>query len=244
MKTPVHIALTAILLTTAVQSSCGRQTSNKNVQMASAHPAPPSQLSSDKQLLEEIIQFASSDESVSGPAWRVLKSHDRSKLIEDLTRIRDAAAPDDGNRVLIAFTLCALRHEYAANRKIVVSALSRKSSFKNVYGDWAVNLVTRLMNLGDRELLGPLFEVSEWSDGAMSEELAGSYSQALVNDPEGFLRLLSSQSEATRSRVMRLLKFNSLTTDENAKVKSYLQNVSRRSSLRRIAEQTLRAVTY
>ena len=113
-----------------------------------------------------------------------------------------------------------------------------------MYGDWAVNLVTRLMNLGDRELLGPLFEVSEWSDGAMSEELAGSYSQALVNDPEGFLRLLSSQSEATRSRVMRLLKFNSLTTDENAKVKSYLQNVSRRSSLRRIAEQTLRAVTY
>lgn len=200
-------------------------------------------LGSDEQLLKEVEQFATSDERVSAPAWRILQSRERSKLIEDLTRIKDAAAPDDGNRALIAFTLCALGHEYASNRKIVVSALSRKPPFKNVQGDWAVTLITRLMNGGDYDLLVLLFEVCEWSDGAMTEELASSYSRGLVTNPDTFLRLLSSQSEASRSCVMRLLKFNSFSADENAKVKSYLKNVSRQSKLRPIAEQTINALT-
>lgn len=242
----LHMALIGILLTTTLQGSfsCRPRMSGQNAQMANESSAGRAQARNYKQLLEAIAQFASSDESESAAAWKTLQSHGRSKLIEDLTRIRDAAAPDDGNRALIAFTFCALGHEYASNRKIVVSALSKRTPFKNVYGDWAVTLVTRLMIQGDHDLLAPLFEVSQWSDGAMAVELASSYSQVLILEPEIFLRLLSSQPEATRNRVLQLLKFNSFTADEDAKVKLYLKNVSHQSKLRPIAEKTLRALTH
>jgi hypothetical protein len=201
-----------------------------------------SQSFKEKQLLEEVEQFASSDERSSASAWQALQSQDRSKLIKDLTRISDAFAPDDRTRAFIAFTLCNLGHEYASNRTIVISALSEKPPFKDLFGDWAVSLVRRLMVQGDHDLMVPLFDAFQWSDGAMSTELAHAYSQAVITDPETFLRLLSSQGEVTRNRVLKLLKFNSLTPDENTKVTLYLKNVSPQSKLRPTAEETLKAL--
>lgn len=235
----LQLALIAMLLGAMVQSNCRPRMSDQSVQTQQTNR---SQSANDKQLLEQIEQFASSDENVSAVAWRNLQSHDRSKLIHDLTRIRDAAAPDDRNRALIAFTFCALGHEYDSNRKVVVSALSRKAPFKDLYGDWAAALVRRLMNQGDHQLLAQLFEAAEWSDGAMSEELASSYSQGLKADPENFLRLLSAQSEAIRNRVINLLKYESFTADEKTKVNNYLKSVPRESNLAPLARQIMNAL--
>ena len=96
---------------------------------------------------------------------------------------------------------------------------------------------------GDHDFLLPLFQASQWSDGAMATELASAYSQALTNFPETFLRMLSTQPEQIRRLVLMLLKDNSLTPAENTKVKSYLKSVSRQSKLRPLAEQITRALT-
>lgn len=237
------IVVIGILLTTTVCAGCKTAMSDQNAQMASAYPSDQSQSRNDAELLREVEQFASDDDPSSLSAWQSLQSRDRSKLIEDLTRIMRASAPNDRNRVLIAFTFCKLDHEYASNQRIVASALSREAQFNNLFGDWAVSLVRRLMIQGDKDLLVNLFDASEWSDGAMSTELAYAYSQALAVDPETFLRMLSSQPQATRTRVINLLKYNSLTPDENTKVKIYLNSVSRQHELRRIADQIMRVLT-
>lgn len=240
------IVVIAIPLTSTFQTSCKTRMSHhndQNGQVTRADPVDQSHFPNDDQLLKEVERFASSDEHSSLSAWQSLQSRSRSKLIEDLTRIMRASAPDDRNRVLIAFTFCRLGHEYASNQKVVVSALSQKPPFKNFLGDWAVSLVGRLMVLGDKDLLVPLFDVSKWSDGAMSLELAHAYSQGLAIDPETFLQMLSSQPLPTRSRVIKLLKYNSLTAEENTRVKSHLKNASRQPKLRLIAEQTIRALT-
>ncbi len=238
--TSFHLVSIGLLLTAALQSSCSARTSEPPVQSASVTPAARASVSSDdEELLRDVERFASSDEPMS--RWQSLQRRSRSELIEDLTRISKAAA-DDRTRVLIAFTLCTLRHEYAANREIVLSALSRNSSFKNL-GDWAVSLVRRLMIQGDNELLIQLFDASEWSDGAMSTELAHAYSQGLAAKPEHFLRALSSRPEQTRTRVLALLKDNTLSEEERSKLRSYLRDVSRQSKWRPVAKQTLDALT-
>lgn len=242
-STTFHIALIGILLATTFQSNCSPRTNGQYAPTASTEPSVRPQSSDDKQLLEQIQQFASSDERVSTPAWQTLQSRGRQKLIEDLTRISNVSPPEDRNRALIAFTFCELGHEYASNRKIVLSALSRNPPFKNLFADWTVSLVGRLMIRGDYDLLVLLFEASDWSDGASSMELAHAYSQALVNNPETFLRLLSSQSETTKSKVMTLLKHNSFAANEDTKVKLYLKKVPRHSELRPISERTLKALT-
>lgn len=240
-STFLHVTFIGLLLTLTIYVGCSPQGRDQNSQLATIHQTESLSFN-DKQLLERVEQFASSDEPSSASAWQALQSQDRSKLINDLTRISDASAPDDRSRALIAFTLCNLGHEYASNRTIVVSAMSEKPPFANLFGDWTVSLVRRLTVQGDYDLLIPLFEASEWSDGAMSTELAHAYSQGVVADPENFLRLLSSRPEVTRNRVLKLLRFNSLAADENTKVTSYLKNVSPQSKLRPIAEEILRVL--
>lgn len=242
-STSIRGTLLGILLAMAFYTACSARTTERPVQSANANAEGQQTASADQELLSEVQKFASSDERESASAWQSLQSRNRSKLIEDLTRLSNASAPDDRNRILIAFTFCSLSHEYASNRKLVLSALSRNPPFKQFFGDWAVSLVGRLMVQGDRDLLVPLFEVSEWSDGAMSSELAGAYSRALATDPESFLRMLSSQPKETADRVTELLKSNNLTAEESTKVRAYLKNVPRQSKLALIAKHLLEALT-
>ena len=92
------------------------------------------QFSNDDQLLKEIEQSTSNEGHAGASAWQSLQSRNRWILIADLTRIVNAAEPNGRNRLLIAFTFCKLQHDYAANRKAVVSALSKTGPYK----DWAV----------------------------------------------------------------------------------------------------------
>jgi len=200
------------------------------------------QNSSDKDILEAVETFASSDTTASTQGWQALESYGTQNLIDNLTRLYASTSPDDYHRVLIAFTLCKLNYEYAVNRTIVLSALTKQSPYERFYGDWAASLVHRLLLAGDEGVLPDLFAAAGWSDGAMSEELSGAYSDAIKNDPQTFLRTLASQSENTRRRVYLLLKDNSLTKDESKRVNTFLKAVPAASELHRTAMETIQAL--
>lgn len=200
------------------------------------------QNSSDKDIIKAVEAFASSDTTASTQGWQVLESYGTQNLIDNLTRLYVSTSPDDYHRVLIAFTLCKLNYEYAGNRRIVLSALTKQSPYKRFYGDWAASLVHRLLLAGDEGVLPDLVGAAEWSDGAMSEELSGAYSDAIKNDPQTFLRTLASQSENTRRQAYVLLKDNSLTKDESERVKTFLKSVPPASELHRTARKIIKAL--
>jgi hypothetical protein len=234
------VVINAMLLAVALQSSCNSQVIPSS--QSSEVNAVSSQSPSYGDILKEVEVFASSDATASAKAWQVLESYGHQNLIDNLTRLYASTSPDDYHRVLIAFTLCKLNHEYAVNRRIVLSALTKQSPFKHFYGDWAVSLVHRLLLTGDREVLANLFAAAEWSDGAMSEELSGAYSDAIRNDPQTFLQALASKNENTRRQVYALLKDNSLSRDESERVKAFLKSVPPTSELRRTAQETIKAL--
>jgi len=233
------ILLIAVFQATALQNGCAGRSNTLTYQK----PQPGSiDRSQDRELLKNVEQFAGEGYE-SSAAWQDLMTHDRQKLINDLNRISNTLPPEDRNRVLIAFTFCKMRHDYDHNRQVILSALSRPSPYKNLYGDWVVTMIGSLVIDGDKDLLQPLFKASEWSDGAMTTDLASKYSEALVTDPDNFLNLLSRQPQSTRDGVMYLLRDNSLTPDQNEKIKSYLKTVAPSSKLAPIAAQTLKAIS-
>lgn len=233
------VLLLTVFQITALQNGCASQSPTFNSQK----PQPSSiDQSQDKELLQNVERFAAErDESSS--AWQDLMRRDRQKLISDLTRISDALPTDDRNRVLIAFTFCKLRHDYDRNRQIILAALSKRSPYKDLHGDWVVSMIKSLVTDGDTGLFEPLFKASEWSDGAMSTELAAAYSEALLRDPNKFLHLLSLQPRTTQDNVIMLLRDNSLTVEQTQKIKRYLKAVVPPSKLAPLAAQILRALS-
>ena len=197
---------------------------------------------SDQDLMKHVEAFASSDETAAAKAWEVLEKHERQSLIRELTRLYGAAADDDHHRVLIAFTFCKLKHEYLLNKKVVLSSLAKKSPYKRLYGDWAVSLIHRLLLGGDTEVLDDLFAAVTWADGAMATELAGAYSDGLKTDLQDFLTRLASKSADTRRQVYLVLQDNSLTKEENERVKLFLRSVPPTSNLHRTAQETMKAL--
>jgi len=160
------VVITNLLLALMLQLSCNSQVipSSQSADVNAVSRQNPS----DKDLLKALETFASSDATASAKAWQVLASYGQQNLIDNLTRLYVSTSPDDYHRVLIAFTFCKLKHEYAVNRKIVLSALTKQSPYKRFYGDWAASLVHRLLLAGDKEVLADLCAAAEWSDGAMS----------------------------------------------------------------------------
>jgi hypothetical protein len=233
----IAIIVGALLLVAILQLSCNLEASLSSKSSDAVRQSP-----SDRDLIKEVETFASSDATASVKAWEVLESYDRQNLIGELTRLYGSVSDDDYHKVLIAFTFCKLNHEYAANRSIVLSSLTKKSPYNRFDGDWAANLVHRLLLAGDKEVLTNLLAAAEWSDGAMSEELSGAYSDAIGNDPQTFLQALASQSENTRRQVYVLLKDNSLTKDETEKVKAFLKSIPLASDLHRTAEEVNKAL--
>jgi hypothetical protein len=236
----IAVVIKALLLVATLQSSCNSQV--KPSSQSSEVNAVSRQSPSDEDILKEVETFASSDATASAKAWKILDSYRQQNLVNNLIRLYASTSSDDYHRVLIAFTFCKLNYEYATNRGIVLSALTKQSPFKRFYGDWAASLVHRLLLGGDKEVLANLFTAAEWSDGAMSEELSGAYSDAIRNDPQTFLRSLASQSENTRRQVYALLTDNSLTKDESERVKTFLKSVPPASELHRTAQEAIKAL--
>lgn len=238
LRSKAIVAVAGLLLVvTSFQVGCNRSTVSSHLPGANVKQ----QNLSDQDLMKQVEAFASSDDRAA-KAWEVLERYDRPTLIRELTRLYDAAAPDDHHRVLIAFTFCKLKHEYVLNKKIVLSSLAKKSPYKRFYGDWAASLVHSLLLDGDKEVLDDLFAAVAWTDGAMSTELAGAYSDALKNDPQDFLTRLASKSEDNRREVYLLLQDNSLTKEENERVNVFLRSVPPTSNLYRTAQEIIKAL--
>jgi hypothetical protein len=239
LRSTTIVAVAGLLLVVAsYQLGCNGSTVPSHAPEANVKKQKPS----DQDLMKHVEAFASSDETAAAKAWEVLERDDRQSLIRELTRLYGAAAADDHHRVLIAFTFCKLNHEYLLNKKVVLSSLAKKPPYKRFYGDWAVSLVHRLLLGGDKEVLDDLFAAAPWADGAMATELAGAYSDGLENDPQDFLTRLAVKSEDTRRRVYLLLQDNSLTKEENERVKLFLRSVPPTSNLHRTAQETIKAL--
>jgi hypothetical protein len=237
----VGISIYSLVLMVTLQWSCDSQ-----VKPSSTHSSDVNVLNgpnaSDKDLLRQVEIFASGDATASSKAWETLQSYGRQNVIDNLTRLYEATPTDDYHRVLIAYTFCMLNHDYAGNREIVRSALAENRPFKQFFGDWAVYLVRSLMLRGDKDLIGDLLAAVAWSDGAMTEELATAYSQAIAAEPQTFLQELSSQSEKSRRTVYRLLQDNSLTVDEIERVKVFLESIPASSKLHETAQEAIKAL--
>ena len=220
LRSTTIVAVAGLLLVVvSFELGCNRSTVSTHLPEANMKKQNPA----DRDLMKHVEAFASSDETAAAKEWEVLERFDRQTLIRELTRLSGAAADDDHHRVLIAFTFCKLKHEYALNKKVVLSSLAKKSPYKRFYGDWAVSLVHRLLLGGDKEVLDDLFAAVAWADGAMATELAGAYSDGLKNDPQDFLTRLADKSEDTRRKVYLLLQDNSLKKEEKERVKLFLR---------------------
>ena len=197
----------------------------------------------DEQLLKQIEAFASGDPAASSNAWKTLDTRDQGALIKDLERLSSTTPPDDFHRVLISFLLCYMDHEYEKNRPVVVSAIQEERPFKGSNGDWGASLARRLMVKGDMSLLTDLLRAAKWSDGAMSAELAYAYSEALVKDPNLFLRELQNQDANVRTTVLQLLADNTLSAEDMIRVKSFLSSKCRDAMTNQLACETLSALS-
>lgn len=235
----IAFVVRSLLLVNALQVGCNSQAKQP------AHPKASvlsEQRPSDEDLVKAVETFASSDDTSSAKAWKILEEYDHQKLISDLTRIYSSLPPAHYHRVLIAFAFCKLNYEYATNRRIVLSSLSRDSGFKDFCCDWPVHLVHELFLNGDKEVLADLFAAAEWSDGAAGEALAGFYSEAISNGPQQFLKSLSRQNSKTRGEVYELLRYASMRKEEVEKVMPFLRSVPINSDLYRTAQETIKAL--
>lgn len=228
------VCLAAVLHAVLLSVSC--QNSSNQVSSQATRTSSSEQASSDRELLKNVEIYAGLGDDASS-AWQNLMSHDREKLARDLGRISDGLPSNDRNRVLIAFAFCKMRYDYDSNRKIVLSALAKKSPYKDLGGDWAVTLIASLLIDGDKDLLVPLLQAAEWSDGAMAMDLSRVYYDALSMDTDGFLASLVKQSKNTRKNVTYLIRNNSRTPEQNQRIIGYLKKISPPSKVAPIAAQ-------
>jgi hypothetical protein len=234
------VFLAAVLHAVLLAVSC--QNSSNQVSSQATRTISSEQATSDRELLKNVVIFAGLGDDASS-AWQNLISHDREKLAKDLSRISDGLPSTDHHRVLIAFTFCKMRHDYDSNRKVVLSALAKKSPYKDLGGDWAVTLIDSLLIDGDKDLLVPLLQAAEWSDGAMGTTLSQVYYDALSMDTDGFLASLVKQSKNTRKNVMYLISNNSQTPEQNERIIGYLKTISPPSKVAPIAAQILKRLS-
>ena len=234
----IVLLIAALLLQTGCQSQIDKVSSQN-----SSPDATAAQASADRELVKDVERFASGDNSEASAAWQNLVRRDRQKLISGLSRISNALPADHRNRVFIAYTFCKMDHEYDTNKKVMLSALSKNPPYRDLYGDWVAGLMGSLFIDGHKDLMAPLFHASEWSDGAMSTELAGVYSQALLMDAQTFVETLTVEPENTRNTVIRLLHDHSLTAEQNEKVKAYLKTVVSSSKQGGVAAEILKTLS-
>jgi len=141
----------------------------------------------NRELITLAKDFSTSDARKQDLAWKTLNSYARSDLVNGLSQLGKAGTKDETDKVAIAFVLCNLDFEYDANKEVIVAALMKEPHSENSRSDWEAGLIGRLIKRGDKNLLPVLFRVAEWSDGALSEELAGVYLDNWRSDPKGFL---------------------------------------------------------
>jgi hypothetical protein len=188
-------------------------------------------------LSEEVRIFAEDQGTIGQEAWRNLQSRSRTEVVESLVKLEQTLGPRDHLRPKIAFVLCNLDHEYAHNSEVIESALSKTPPFEGFYADDAEGLLSRLVQRGDKKLLRVLFDSVRWSDGALGEGLADTFSRELTQDPEKFLFQLKDTPQEVRSEVYKFA--DSLTPDEVTTLRSRLLSIPHGSPISEIGKELL-----
>ena len=171
---------------------------------------------SDASLIESVKLFS---EDV-GPKGQEALEQLRSQK-ESLLRLQSGLPADDALQPQLAFALCYLGHECAANMQVVEAALEETSRFKGFYVDQAAQMVSRLIDKNAaegnepqaRKLMLKLFTVAPKSDGALSEGLGVAYSEKLRDRTDLFVSAytelfsptLGQRSVGIRSKVHEML---------------------------------------
>jgi hypothetical protein len=159
----------------------------------------------DTALINDIKTFTADVGQEGEKAWKRLRSIPRDELIRRLLDMRSRLDADDSMRPRIAFVLCNLDYEYLSNAKIVASALSRETKYRNFYADDAAGLIIRLIDRGDKSLWPVLLSSAAWADGALAEQLGDTIGDRLLNDTDTLLEVLNAQPKEIRVKVYRLI---------------------------------------
>ena len=194
----------------------------------------------DSELIGLVEKFSEDVGDKGQAAWQKIQAYPRKDVIDSLSRLQQNLPANDSLRPKVAFVLCNMDYNYHNNKQVIVSALARHSQYQNFDADQAQVLLSRLIRRGDKELLRVLFAASSWSDGALSEGLADTFTQELRSDPEKFMLELKDQPEQTRRRVFALIESADSFTEEDKKhLRAYLSSVPKKSAISAIAEQLL-----
>jgi len=198
----------------------------------------------DANLIADVERFAASGGGISSDAtWKRLHSYPREDLVGRLNRISAALPQDDRRRILIAFLFCNLDQDYSLNKKLVISGLAPSPQYRQFYGDWAAGLVIRLVQRGDRSLLPHLFAAAEWSDGAMSGELAGFFLEEIRAEPATFLADLKEAPPQVRREVYKVIDAGILSDRDRKEIKKLLTSAAKNSDIAPLTREMLRALS-
>ncbi len=195
--------------------------------------------SHDREIISIVRSFATSDASKQGTAWTALRAYHRDEIIGELRRLQNDETISEADRIAIAFALCNMDFDYSVHRQLIVTGLETEPHYKNPLADWEAGLIGRLIDRGDKDLLPVLFRASQWSDGAMAEDLSNIFEQELVKNPESFVVQLTNVPSGVRKSVYRLIEYKRLPTKDVEKLKSYLSSALSDSGKGHIARELL-----
>lgn len=190
--------------------------------------------------LKHQIEAFAQDEGQNGEAARkVLESYPLERLVSGIQALRAGTGGEKTFELETSFALCFFGHDYENNKSRISAALRASRDDKTVDSVLAERMISRLIKRGDSGLLFELFNAATWSDGALSEGLADTFGDRLVNDLNGFLMILSRVSSDTRRAVYRVIEVSSLSKDEIVEANKYLTSGKVPSSLRSLAKELL-----
>jgi hypothetical protein len=234
--------LVVAIIATSISCVPPPNSSVQPTQRANGGQSAP-RLTDDKELLRLVEVYAGSGEDSNG-AWDKLNSYPRQDLVNHLLKVRSSLPTDDYHRALIAFVLCNLNYDYENNRKIILDSFTDTAVYKTPFADWAGNLIDRLIERGDHELLPTLFKATGWADGALAASLSGYLTKYLKRDPSMFLSKLAAEPTLTRRGVyQRILNDELLTEEDKAQIKVYLKSIPPGSPMKRVADEMYTALS-
>lgn len=180
---------------------------------SSANPSPtpvrkPGTATADtsREILDELLQEDVADAEE-------LEYYDPQEVRKALLAAQPKAA---GKRaVAIAYLLASLGENYDANRGIVLNAFNEYFQHPETGEDDPVDYVVSLCNRGDDSLLKSLMVVADKATGDTTETLSIFYSEALVDDTEGFLKILASLPVENQKKVAALAATDLSTASED-----------------------------
>jgi hypothetical protein len=182
-----------------------------SAQPPASPPSEPGTASADtsREILDELLAEDTADAEE-------LEYYDKETVRKALLAAQPRAK---GKRaVAIAYLLASLGEKYETNRDIVLTAfneyIARPEGSET--GDDPVDYTVSLCNRGDASLLKPLMTVAGKVRGETSETLSIFYSESLVDDPDGFLKVMGSLPVENQKLVADLMAADLATDSEDS----------------------------